>query len=122
MKQIIAALALMALLAFSSISFAAPFLVCDPHPQQADAGLFFKVSGLPPGIDGTHVNKEAVGQPSGFKLDLASTPNAGGPYTVKAKACITDPIWGERCSADSNPFTFSSPAVPASPAGAKLIP
>lgn len=116
------ALAIIATLAFTGIAAASPFLVCDPHPMQSDTALYFKVFGLPPGIDGTHINKEAAGATYGFKLDLAATPNAGGPYTVRAKACISDTTWGERCSTDSNPFTFSSPAVPALPTGGKLIP
>ena len=119
MKKIIL---IISIIMFPAIVFASPFLVCDPHPNQSDATLFFKVTGLPPGIDGTHINKEAVGQPYGFKLDVVATPNGGGPYTVRAKACISDAVWGERCSADSNPFTFSAPSVPTTATGLKLAP
>lgn len=87
-----------------------PFLVCDPYQG---AG-YFVVTGLPAAVDGSHVAPDSTGT-FGFKLDLANLP-AGGPYTVKVKACSD--TWG--CSDDSLPFVFTRPALSA-PAGPKVV-
>jgi hypothetical protein len=96
------------------VAVAAPFLVCDPHPLQADSSLYFTVSGLPTNIDATHIAKEPVGSQYGFKFDIGQVP-VGGPYTVKAKACNA---WG--CSADSLPLEFSRAVPLVAPVNARL--
>jgi hypothetical protein len=109
------------LVLLAGVANASPYRVCDPHPMQADANLFFRVTGLPSGLDATHIAKEPAGAPYGFKFDIATITGVG-PYTVRAKACIADPNWGERCSIDSAPLVFGVPVAPVSPAGAKLVP
>ena len=91
---------------------AGPYLVCDPQPNID----YYIVTGLPAPIDGSRITPDASGV-YGFKLDITTLP-VGGPYTARAKACIT--TWG--CSDDSLPFVFSRPASPSLPANIKLVP
>lgn len=96
---------------FPLLAHAAPFLVCEPQPGQEVE--WYVVTGLPAQIDGSHVPPDATGT-YGFRLDMAATPS-GVTYTVKAKACTLNPLWGEVCSVDSPPFEFERPLAPSSP-------
>ena len=62
---------------------AAPSLVCDP-PAAGSGVQYYVISGMPAGIDGSHVLPESTGT-FGFRVDMATT--APGTYTVAAKAC-----------------------------------
>lgn len=92
-----------------SLLYAAPFLVCDPQ-----AGIsHYKLTGpawTPPQI---------IAQPDGsIKLDVAASIVGSNALTVAA--CVSDPVWGERCSLPA-PFTFTRPAAPATISNIRLI-
>jgi hypothetical protein len=86
---------------FSSLSFATPFIVCDPQ-----AGVDHFVLTGPAWIP-TTVTAQADGS---IKLDIATALIGSNAITVKA--CKNDTIWGEQCSA-SVPFSFTRPSAPA---------
>ena len=94
---------------FATSVFASPFLVSDP----ASGVTFYKITGLP-WID--VVPAQADGS---LKTDVALSPL--GVNNVKVSACISDPTWGEACSADVN-FTYTRPAPPATIKSIRLIP
>ncbi len=82
------------------VSYAAPFLVCDPQPDAERYELT---------IDGT-----VISTPAPLKYDLAGI--AQGSHRITAVA-IND-TWGVR-SEPSAPFDFSKPS-PQSPSGFRL--
>ena len=94
---------------FATSAFASPFLVSDP----ASGVTFYKITGLP-WID--VVPAQADGS---LKTDVALSPL--GVNNVKVSACISDPTWGEACSADVN-FTYTRPAPPAITSNIRLLP
>ena len=89
-------------LIFASSVLASPFLVCDP-PATGEPVEYYEVDGLPSPFTGREIPRDASGK-YGFKLDLATLP-AGGPWTLKARAC--NAMWG--CSEDSTPYVLMRP-------------
>lgn len=94
---------------FATSALASPFLVSDP----ATGVTYYKITGLP-WID--VVPAQADGS---LKADVALSPI--GVNNITASACISDPIWGEACSAGVN-FTYTRPQVPATIKGIKVLP
>jgi len=94
---------------------AGPYLVCPKYtytPPTTGDTLTFNVSGLPSAIAATNIPPDSTGT-YGFALNLAGI--AAGSYTVTAQACNNDPIWGQACSVQSPPFSFTVPGAPSSP-------
>jgi hypothetical protein len=96
----------LALIGLASISFAGPFLTCDP--MAADV-YQVEINGqviadVQPDPTGTY----------GFKLDLAPLTLQDGTYTARARA---GNMWG--WSDFSVPFDFTK-SVPAKPAGLSI--
>ena len=93
---------------FSTTAFAAPFLVCDPQ-----AGVtHYKLTG-PAWVPAT-----STALPDGsIKMDVAASIVGANALTVTA--CITDAIWGERCSTPAN-FSYTRPALPVTTANTRL--
>jgi len=96
---------------------AAPFLVCDPYPANADMGLnvtTFVVTG----ITANPINVQATINPDGTQylhFDIGSLQN--GTYTVVCSA-INGYL---KESQASSPFTFTV-GQPATPTGLRLSP
>lgn len=101
-------LLIVAFILYATNAMASPFLVSDP----ASGVTFYKITGLP-WID--VVPAQADGS---LKTDVALSPL--GVNNVKVSACISDPTWGEACSADVG-FTYTRPAPPAITKGIRLI-
>jgi hypothetical protein len=99
MKKLLLVIAFMLV---ASVSFASPFIVCDPQ-----AGVVgYEITGL-----GEPVT--FVAQPDGsLKYDLASVNS--DTYTLIVAACN---VWG--CSSTA-PFGFSK-QVPSAPAGLRIV-
>jgi hypothetical protein len=95
----------------STTVWAAPFLVCDPQ-----SGVqVYKLTG-PVWVPAT-----VPAQPDGaIRMDITAA-EAGAITSLTVKACKSDPIWGEQCSA-AVPFEFTRPAAPPTPAGIRLVP
>ena len=92
-----------------SISYAAPFLVCDP---QIDVTLY-KLTGP------AWVPVSVPAQPDGsIRMDVAAATVGSTSLTVAA--CKDDAVWGELCS-PFVPFTFVRPSAAANPAGWRLL-
>ena len=102
-------LLIIGMILFATNAMASPFLVSDP----ASGVTFYKITGLP-WID--VVPAQADGS---LKTDIALSPL--GVNNVKVSACISDPTWGEACSADVN-FTYTRPAPPAMTSNIRLLP
>ena len=88
----------------------AAHLVCDPNPGLPDTYVF---TGMPAPLTNTATGTSIKADGS-LNLDIATMPT--GSYPITAKACKTDPIWGQACSA-TVPFqlvrpVMSAPAVP----------
>ena len=94
---------------FATSAMASPYLVSDP----AVGVTYYKITGLP-WID--VVPAQADGS---LKTDVALSPL--GVNNVKVSACISDPTWGEACSADVG-FTYTRPAQPATIKSIRLLP
>jgi len=96
---------------------AAPFLVCDPYPTNADMGLnvtTFVVTGISAGP----INVQATINPDGTQfLHYDVGPLSNGTYTVTASA-VNGYL---KESQASSPFTFTI-GVPATPTGLRLSP
>src|SRR5215510_7644974 len=96
---------------------AAPFLVCDPYPPNADMGLnvtTFVVTG----IAANPINVQATINPDGSQfLHFDVGPLQNGTYTVTASA-VNGYL---KESPASVPFTFTI-GVPATPTGIRLSP
>jgi len=110
MKRIILWLSvvLIAVLVGVSISYASPFLVCDP---QTDVTLY-KLTGP------AWVPASVPAQPDGsIRMDVSAALTGSNSLTVAA--CNNDPIWGELCS-PFVPFSFTRPSVAAPPANIRL--
>jgi len=108
---------LLLLLGLASCADAAPFLVCDSYPTNADMGLnvtTFVVTGVSAGP----INVQATINADGTQFlhfDVGSLQN--GTYTVTA-AAINGYL---KESPASVPFTFTI-GVPATPTGLRLSP
>jgi len=92
------------LLLSASVTFAGPFLVCDPN-SDTDTYEVYK--------DGVLLAANIPAQSDGsLKYDLVSV--SPGQYTWTAKACN---IWG--CSDQSNPYT--SPQATPKPSNLRAV-
>ena len=94
----------------ASVSYAAPFLVCDPQSGVTHyklTGPAWVPASTPAQTDGS------------IKLDVAES-NVG-VNSLTAAACINSNVWGEQCSV-SVPFDFTRPTAPTSPSGIGLKP
>ena len=101
---------IVALVLFPALVLANPFLVCDPQ-----AGVTsYKLTG--PAWVPTSVTAQADGS---IKMDVAAANVGSNSLTLKA--CVTDPLWGEACSA-AVPFVFTRPSTPGTPVNTKLVP
>ena len=112
MKRIILWLlvVLIAVLVGVSISYAAPFLVCDPQTEVT----LYKLTGP------AWVPVSVTAQPDGsIRMDVASSTVGSNSLTVAA--CKTDAVWGELCSSFV-PFAFTRPSAVAPPANIRLNP
>lgn len=106
MKKLIGILSItLLIILMSTLSMAAPFLVCDPQAGVQSYEIF---------IDGQQVTGGPIlAEVDGsLQYDLAGT--TPGAYTFTAKACA-DP-WG--CSEDSDPFVSPPPVL--KPTGLRL--
>ena len=98
----------MAILAFTALADASPFLICDPPPQGEAAVEYYKITGLAPFIpDDTKLS-------SPLRVDLAALPE--GNYTTAAIACN---MWG--CSEPSDTLNFTRPPALSSPGTPSLV-
>jgi len=107
MKKILLSTLLICL--FPVFAFGGPFLVCDPQTGVTSykiTGPSWVVSPVPAQTNGS------------LKMDVATSTVGVNSLTVSA--CITDPIWGEACSA-AVPFAFTRPASPNASVGIGLI-
>lgn len=100
------------ILLMSTLSFANPFLVCDPQPGITG----YKLTG-PPWVPAT-VIAQADGS---LKIDVAQS--AVGLNTINVVSCVGDALWGEVC-ATPVPFVYTKPSLtpPGPTSGLKLIP
>jgi len=112
MKRIILFLSaiLIAVLLGWSISYAAPFLGCDPQVGVTH----YRLTG--PAWIISPVTAQADGS---VRMDVA--PSAVGITSVTIAACKNDPVWGELCSSFV-PFDYPRPPAPGSPGGIGLQP
>ena len=93
-----------------SISYAAPFLGCDPQTGVT----LYRLTGP------AWVPVSVTAQPDGsIRMDVASSTVGSNSLTVAA--CKADAIWGELCST-TVPFVFPRPAAAAPPANIRLNP
>lgn len=107
MKLIVLAIGI---ILFASVSFASPFLVCDPQ-----TGVdHYKLTG--PAWVPTSTPAQADGS---LKMDVASS--AVGLNSLTVAACINDPVWGELCSV-AIPFVYTRPAPPVTTSNIRLTP
>lgn len=98
------------ILFWASLSYAGPFLVCDPQTGVTT----YKLTG--PAWVPTSVPAQSDGS---LKMDLATSVIGLNSLTVAA--CKADATWGEVCSS-TVPFAFTRPAAPTIPANIKLQP
>ena len=108
---------LLLLLLFAVRAYAAPFLVCDPYPANADPSVTpttFILKGLAanPIMTGAQINPDGTVQ---LHYDLATLSN--GNYTVVADAIN---VFGG-ASPDSLPFVFTA-GIPAAPNNLRIVP
>jgi hypothetical protein len=99
------------LLLLPTILYASPFLICDPQ-----VGItHYVLTGDKPWVPSTSL---AIADGS-IKLDVASA--VVGVTNMTVKACITDAVWGDRCST-TVPFILSRPGLPVVPVLPRLVP
>ena len=110
MKRIILWLSviLIAVLVGVSISYAAPFLVCDPQTGVT----LYRLTG-PAWVP---VTSPAITDGS-IKMDVSAATVGSNSLTVAA--CKSDAVWGELCSSFV-PFVFTRPSAAAPPANIRL--
>jgi hypothetical protein len=98
----------------ASISYASPFLVCDPSAQAIGGGYEVWENGV--------MLKQANNELDGsIKMDLKDI--SIGTHTITARYFMIDPKWGTVYSAYSVPFTFTRPSLAAGNiVGLKLVP
>lgn len=103
-------LIVLAIVLMASVSYAAPFLICDPQ-----AGItHYKITG------DAYWTGNIPAQPDGsIRSDLAGI--VSGTYNIQLSACINDTLWGEACSAEV-PFSFTRPPIPGVPQNTGLAP
>lgn len=112
MKRIILWLSVIgvAVLVGVSISYAAPFLVCDPQTGVT----LYRLTGP------AWVPVSVTAQPDGsIRMDVASSTVGSNSLTIAA--CKNDAVWGELCS-ETVPFVFTRPSAAAPPANIRLNP
>lgn len=103
------------ILAWPALALAAgPYLVCAPITYTPPAGdtVTYNVAGLPTSIVATNIAPDSTGTYA-FALSLSGI--AAGSYTVTAQCCVNDATWGQACSAQSAPFSFTVPGAPSAP-------
>ena len=108
-KKILILAILLAMVSFSTLAAANPFIVCDPQ-----AGVqYYKVTGA------SWVVSPVTAQADGsIKMDISAAPT--GTSNLNFSACLNDSVWGELCSATA-PFSFTKPSAPVTPVGVKLV-
>lgn len=121
MKRILAAFA--AFLPFAA--GAAPFVACDLAPQATHSAIQFCTtinagSCTTWGAWGADTPAVVVGANKECRHDVSTS--SVGANIVRVKAVAIDPSWGRQESAPSDPFAYSRPMSPVSPAGTRLIP
>jgi hypothetical protein len=112
MKRLMVLAVMLFLFGFSTLTFAAPFLVCDPQ-----AGVTtYKLTGP------TWVPVTVPAQTDGsIRMDVATATVGTNSLTVAACAA-GDTLWpAERCS-EYVPFVFTRPGTPSTVGHIKLIP
>jgi hypothetical protein len=114
-------LAVILLAAVMATATGGPYLVANPMQVTLSAGqtLTFNVQGLPSSISAANIPADPTGTYA-FALDISSLPAVSGGYTVTATACLNDPVWGQKCSAASSPFSFNPASAPPIPSGLGL--
>ena len=101
-------LIVMLIVLLPSLSFAAPYLVCDPQ-----AGVtHYKVTG--PSWVVSPVTAQADGS---IRMDVSAA--TAGVNSLTVAACRSDAVWGELCSS-TVPFVFTKPIAPTIPGNIKL--
>ena len=101
-------LLILAMVLIPTLSFAAPFLVCDPQAGVTD----YKLTG-PAWVPAT-----APAQPDGsIHMDVSGA--TVGLNSITVAACKTDPVWGQLCS-PFVPYSFTRPAAPSTPSNIRL--
>lgn len=111
---------LFVILAWAGLALAAgPYLVCAPITYTPPAGdtVTYNVAGLPTSIVATNIAPDSTGTYA-FALSLSGI--AAGSYTVTAQCCVNDATWGQACSAQSAPFSFTVPGAPSAPGTLKI--
>jgi len=104
MKKLI----VLGIILFATSVMASPFLASDPNAT----ATFYKITGLP------WVEVAPAQADGSLKTDIALSPI--GTNNVTVSACVSDPLWGEACSAAIN-FTYTRPAPPATTKAIRLI-
>jgi hypothetical protein len=122
MKRILAALAGLFL---PLVASAAPFIACDLAVAATHSAIQFCTainagSCTTWGAWGADTSAVVVGANKECRHDVSASPV--GASIVRVKAIAVDPAWGRQESAPSDPFAYSRPASPTSPAGTRLIP
>lgn len=101
-------------------AISAPFVVSDPAPlsgpQPTHCGVWIDTAARAE----TAVSRDATGAVF-CKIDVGAVA-AGGSHTVRASFIVRDSVWGSLESAQSPPFVFARPSLPAAPAGLGLAP
>ena len=103
---------IVAIILMASISWAAPFVVCDPYPTTVIQPTFFNVI-MDGGAPIQSLPEVVTGNAVRLHYDLAALST--GAHTMTVAACNE---WG--CSS-TVPFPFTK-AVPTVPSGTKLSP
>jgi hypothetical protein len=108
MKRLLMVLVIMLFLPM--VVSAAPFIKSDPYlPTEVQPTSFVLVidGGSPISVVPVAGDVGATGLI--LKYDVGGV--TVGSHTVRVKACVNDPAWGEACSAEV-PFTFTKPVAP----------
>jgi hypothetical protein len=110
-------LAVMVVLAMAG-TVSAAHLVCDPPPAPLPDSYVF--TGMPAPLTNTATGASVKADGSLY-LDVSTMPT--GSYSITVKACKTDPVWGQACSA-TVPFTLVRPALvaPVLPGHINIVP
>jgi hypothetical protein len=103
----------------ASISYAAPFLSCDPYPltgtQPTEFAIYLDGATIPIISPAQIIDGKVI-----LKYDLSSI--SAGNHTVVIKAVTVDPKWGRLESIATNPFVFQRLSNPPTPTGIGLVP
>ena len=108
MKKIILVFLTLACLTVPCFPVYAAHLICDPN-SGIDSYVF---TGMPSPLTNTATGASVKADGSLY-LDISSMPT--GSYSITVKACKTDAVWGQACSASVN-FILVRPTLSAPPA------